>query len=341
MSQASYELCSNLCGLYIVLWQIILFLVLWNIFFRAERDKKSVILTGIFAVINVILFFGPDAPISIRHVASAVLVLGYCRVKYGRHLGKAVFTLFLFYNFHCMSFLISNSIYQCLTENMMGSLVIWDADDMLLMYKNQMICQSINFLVYAMTFLLLVGIVGRIVKKPFSMNWQEAMFLSALNIVGSMLAWMVVNLMAHAGFPNGLGTSAEKIKEQIANDSDDTKRRLIIEYKGISIGEMSFYVYESKKVEIGIKICNSNFQEKGLGRVILSMLIEELFRMGHELIFLDTNLKNTRAQHVYELLGFRKIAVNENSWINQLGEPQTSIDYELKASDFCNAKLIG
>ena len=104
---------------------------------------------------------------------------------------------------------------------------------------------------------------------------------------------------------------------------------------------MSFYVYESKKVEIGIKICNSNFQEKGLGRVILSMLIEELFRMGHELIFLDTNLKNTRAQHVYELLGFRKIAVNENSWINQLGEPQTSIDYELKASDFCNAKLIG
>lgn len=153
--------------------------------------------------------------------------------------------------------------------------------------------------------------------------------------------WNDGSVMAHAGFPNGLGTTAEKIKEQIANDSDDTKRRLIIEYKGIPIGEMSFYVYEGKKVEIGIKICNSDFQEKGLGRVILSMLIEELFTRGYELIFLDTNLKNTRAQHVYELLGFKKIAVKENSWINQLGEPQTSIDYELKASDFCNAKLIG
>lgn len=152
--------------------------------------------------------------------------------------------------------------------------------------------------------------------------------------------WNDGSVMAHAGFPNGLGTTAEKIKEQIANDSDDTKRRLIIEYKGIPIGEMSFYVYESKKVEIGIKICNSDFQEKGLGRVILSMLIEELFTMGYELIFLDTNLKNTRAQHVYELLGFRKIAVKENSWVNQLGEPQTSIDYELKVSDFNNAKLI-
>ncbi len=105
-------------------------------------------------------------------------------------------------------------------------------------------------------------------------------------------------------------------------------------------GEMSFYIYEGKKVEIGIKICNSSFQEKGLGRVILSMLIEELFRMGYELIFLDTNLKNTRAQHVYELLGFKKTAINENSWKNQLGEPQSSIDYELRRSDFRNAKLI-
>ena len=152
--------------------------------------------------------------------------------------------------------------------------------------------------------------------------------------------WNDGNVMAHAGFPNGLGTTSEKIKEQIANDSDDKKRRLIIEYKGISIGEMSFYVYDDKKVEIGIKICNSDFQEKGLGRKILSMLIEELFNMGYELVFLDTNLKNTRAQHVYELLGFKKVAVHKNAWMNQLGEPQTSIDYELQASDFCNAKFL-
>lgn len=153
--------------------------------------------------------------------------------------------------------------------------------------------------------------------------------------------WNDGRVMAHAGFPNGLGTTAEKIKEQIANDSDNTKRRLIIEYRGTSIGEMSFYVYEGKKVEIGIKICDLELQGKGLGRVILSMLIEELFSMGYELIFLDTNQKNTRAQHVYELLGFKKTAVNKNSWKNQLGEPQTSIDYELRSFDFCNAKLMG
>lgn len=152
------------------------------------------------------------------------------------------------------------------------------------------------------------------------------------------LWWNDGNVMAHAGFPNGLGTTASEIEKQISSDSDDTKRRLIIEYKNKSIGEMSFYVYENKKYEIGIKICESDYQEKGLGRVILSMLIEELFCMGAKLIFLDTNLNNTRAQHVYEKLGFKKVRVNNNSWKNQLGELQSSIDYELVKEDFFSFK---
>lgn len=106
--------------------------------------------------------------------------------------------------------------------------------------------------------------------------------------------WNDGTVMAHAGFPNGLGTSAAEIEKQIADDSDETRRRLIIEYNDVRIGEMSFYVFENHRYEIGIKICESDYQEKGIGRVVLSMLIEELFRMGANVIFLDTNLKNTR-----------------------------------------------
>ena len=105
--------------------------------------------------------------------------------------------------------------------------------------------------------------------------------------------WNDGTVMAHAGFPNGLGTSAAEIEKQIADDSDETRRRLIIEYNDVRIGEMSFYVFENHRYEIGIKICESDYQEKGIGRVVLSMLIEELFRMGANVIFLDTNLKNT------------------------------------------------
>ena len=87
--------------------------------------------------------------------------------------------------------------------------------------------------------------------------------------------WNDGTVMAHAGFPNGLGTSAAEIEKQIADDSDETRRRLIIEYNDVRIGEMSFYVFENHRYEIGIKICESDYQEKGIGRVVLSMLIEE------------------------------------------------------------------
>lgn len=146
--------------------------------------------------------------------------------------------------------------------------------------------------------------------------------------------WNDGGVMAHAGFPAGLGTTAEKIQEQIENDSDDTKRRLMIEYKGSAIGEMSYCNRGNNIAEIGIKICEPDFQEKGLGRVILSMLISQLFAMGYGKIILDTNLKNTRAQHVYEMLGFQRVRINENSWTNQVGEVQSSVDYELVHENF-------
>ncbi len=146
--------------------------------------------------------------------------------------------------------------------------------------------------------------------------------------------WNDGSVMAHAGFPGGLGTTAEKIQEQIANDSDAVKRRLIIEHKGAAIGEMSYYNRENNIAEIGIKICNADYQERGLGRVLLSMLIGELFSMGYVKIILDTNLKNTRAQHVYEKLGFQKVRINENSWTDQAGEVQSSVDYELVRDNF-------
>ena len=85
--------------------------------------------------------------------------------------------------------------------------------------------------------------------------------------------------------------------------------------------------------EIGIKICDFTKQEQGLGKIFLTMLISELFRLGYAKIVLDTNLRNKRAQHVYERLGFRRLRVNVNSWVNQLGDLQSSVDYELNRNE--------
>lgn len=164
--------------------------------------------------------------------------------------------------------------------------------------------------------------------------------------------WNDGAVMAHAGFPNGLGTNEEKVQKQIAADSDDTRRRLIIWYDGNRIGEMSYAnlgdsleetgedTIENRTADIGIKICNPTFQEKGLGKIVLSMLIRELFSRGYTKIVLDTNLKNKRAQHVYERLGFQKVDVRIDAWIDQVGEKQSVVDYELTKEHFVDFALM-
>ena len=146
--------------------------------------------------------------------------------------------------------------------------------------------------------------------------------------------WNDGKVMAHAGFPNGLGTTPAEIWDKVSGDTDDTKRRMIIEYQNSAIGETNYYNLGNRVAEIGIKICDETCQEKGLGKKILSMLIGELFSMGYEKIILNTNLKNTRAQHVYETLGFRKVRVCMDSWTDQVGELQSFVDYELLPENF-------
>jgi RimJ/RimL family protein N-acetyltransferase len=144
--------------------------------------------------------------------------------------------------------------------------------------------------------------------------------------------WSDGKVMAHAGFPNGIHTDANKLMDKIKNETD-ISRRLIIEIDSNRVGEMSYRI-EDGVAEIGIKICDFSYQEKGYGTKVLKMLIRYLFEeMKARKIILDTNLNNERAQHVYEKIGFRKSAVRTNSWKNQLGELQSSVDYELEKED--------
>jgi len=150
--------------------------------------------------------------------------------------------------------------------------------------------------------------------------------------------WNDGNVMAHAGFPNGLGTSTEKILKQLAENTSGNSsqnHRHMIFYNNIPIGEMNYRSINEITCEIGIKICDPSYRNKGLGKIILSLFIEALFNeFGFQKILLDTNLNNKRAQHVYEQLGFKKLRINLNSWKDQLGNLQSSVDYELTPSSF-------
>ncbi|MEG2289370.1 MAG: GNAT family protein [Clostridium sp.] len=152
--------------------------------------------------------------------------------------------------------------------------------------------------------------------------------------------WNDGRIMAHAGFPNGLGQALEETINQIKKNDINLSQRCIIQADNNRIGEMSFTIGENF-AEIGIKICEISYQNHGYGKCILRMLIDYLFtdeeinnKVKIEKIILDTNIDNKRAQHVYEKLGFRKVATNVDVWKNQLGEWQTSIDYEMSLEDY-------
>ncbi len=67
---------------------------------------------------------------------------------------------------------------------------------------------------------------------------------------------------------------------------------MIIELDNIVIGEMMCGTINENTAEIGIKICDFSKQNKGYGKILLSMLIFSLFNdMGYNKIILDTNVK--------------------------------------------------
>lgn len=152
--------------------------------------------------------------------------------------------------------------------------------------------------------------------------------------------WNDGRVMAHAGYPNGINTTEKEIIDSIVNDTDTTHRRLIICFNDIPIGEMNYRNKGDDVAEIGIKICDFDHQNKGYGTTLLKMIIGALFgELRYTKLILDTNLSNLRAQHVYEKLGFRKLRVNVNSWKDQIGELQSSVEYEITREDFAPENL--
>lgn len=152
--------------------------------------------------------------------------------------------------------------------------------------------------------------------------------------------WNDGAVMAHAGFPKGLGQSLEETRQQIASYAGKLSQLCIIEIGGRPVGELSFGIGQNE-AQTGFKICDSSQQNRGFGKQIIWMTFTYLFldealnsKMPIHRIFWDTNLKNKRAQHVYESLGAVRLRVVENAFTDQLGEPQNAVEYELTREAF-------
>lgn len=151
--------------------------------------------------------------------------------------------------------------------------------------------------------------------------------------------WNDGRIMAHAGLPKGAGCTPDEMRQGLTSYTDSTNHRHIIELDGRPIGEMN-YRDKGGAAELGIKICDFSEQEKGYGTKLLTVFIDALFRYcRYEKMVLDTNLKNERAQHVYEKkLGFRRIGIEKDAWRDQLGELQSTVNSEIGKAEWFAAQ---
>lgn len=174
-------------------------------------------------------------------------------------------------------------------------------------------------------------------KTGMELQYENIRIRNAAITDAELLAkwWNDGSVMAHAGFPRGIGTTAKKVAQDIRMESDSTVRRYLILLDEVRIGELVHRQINPRVCEIGIKICDATKQNQGYGKKILSLFLSGLFDcLGYERIQLDTDLENTRAQHVYESLGFQKLAINRDFWVDQLGRARSSVDYSLSKENF-------
>lgn len=193
MNQANYEWLLSLSGILHIIVQVLCFSVMWHVF-CSGKHVSDIVLTGILAIVNVLAGLWPGVPAWVRYTLSAVLVLAFAFARYQRRLEKPVFVLLLFYQFHGLSFLISNSIYQYGSEKVFAALDSAAPDYLSLVYRNTALGQIVLVFVYGLVLFAMIGILGKTVRKSWDMKWQDVIFLSVLNIAGVMLARIVLEL---------------------------------------------------------------------------------------------------------------------------------------------------
>jgi len=145
-------------------------------------------------------------------------------------------------------------------------------------------------------------------------------------------AWRDGEIMVTAGFPNGLDVKDEDIVRQIEGHSI---KLLVLEADGEAIGEMHYKDEGEQTASFGIKIYSKEKRGQGLGSRFIQMLLAELFNNhGCERIIVDAAIRNIAAQRTYQGIGFKEVQVVMGSWVDQLGQSQGHIDYELIKANF-------
>ena len=194
MSQPAFEIVNSILDIWKIAIQAVMFLVLWAAAFREKKSKRDGIAAVLFILANIGIGFLPCAA-WVRYGVSAFVIMGYAGICYKKQIGKAVFVMLAFYNLHCLSFLIANSIYMKITGVMMKSLDAMQESYMQQVYQCLSVGMAVSALFYMVLYVAMAVIFHSLIKGEAVMAWQDIILLSILNFVGSMIANVVNGLL--------------------------------------------------------------------------------------------------------------------------------------------------
>ncbi len=194
MSQPAFEIVNSILDIWKIAVQAIMFLVLWTAAFKEKKSKRDGIAALLFILANIGIGFLPCTA-WVRYGVSAFVIMGYAGICYKKQIGKAVFVMLAFYNLHCLSFLIANSIYMKITGVMMKSLDAMQESYMQQVYQCLSVGMAVSVFFYTALYVAMAVIFHSLIKGEAVMAWQDIILLSILNFVGSMIANVVNGLL--------------------------------------------------------------------------------------------------------------------------------------------------
>ncbi len=128
--------------------------------------------------------------------------------------------------------------------------------------------------------------------------------------------WNTGELMKNVGFDDGLNISRENVIKSISSGN-----LFIVLYDNFPIGEVNYKVRGI--YEFGIKLI-PDFQNKGLGKKVLTLFFDYLYYIGAKDLTADVLVSNKRAIKLYSSIGFKVIEEKKGGWIDPDG---TARDY--------------
>ncbi len=146
-------------------------------------------------------------------------------------------------------------------------------------------------------------------------------------------------VMESVGFPEGLGITEDKVREDFQKEIRERERgfpehrRFVIldRWTEQPVGEISFgkMDYKKRSCRIGLKIGEPSEQGKGLGKDALRLFMDYLYeRYGLWSIQLDALADNRRAITLYQNMGFEIIEEISDYWTDPEGKSRNVVFLE-------------